>query len=128
MIRWRWPLAVAASEIFLGGLWLLIRPESLFLLLHIEPRDFSLWRAIGFLEVSQGFCTFFCSWKPVEYRGLALVPLLGRTLGAALWLWVSQVDWLPIPSFALIGLIVHQILWIPLLAAYLLSPLFRSER
>jgi hypothetical protein len=91
------------------------------------PRDAGLWQLLALLWLAQAAFLVLAAWRPRTFGGLAVVPLIGHTLGAALWLWaLGTIPTFPdnrIPFSApgvLAALAAHDAVWLALLAAFLL--------
>jgi hypothetical protein len=109
-------LALVALESLLSGCWLVFAPEELFRLLQTEPRDLILWRGLGLLLLTHIPCLALAAWRPRAWRHLALVPLLGRALLAALWTWLLHSDRVALPIPVLDALLALALVWLPGLA------------
>jgi hypothetical protein len=92
------------------------------------PRDAGLWHLLALLSLAQAGFLALAAWRPRSFGGLAVVPLIGHALGAALWLWALGVtytfpeDRMPFPDRGpLWALALHDLVWVPLLLACLFS-------
>jgi hypothetical protein len=109
---WAWQLMVKSGD----------PPE------HIPaPRDAGLWQLLAFLTLAQSGFLALAAWRPRTLGGLAVVPLIGHALGAALWLWALGTistfpdNRIPFPSPGILAaLAVHDQVWLVLLVAFLL--------
>jgi hypothetical protein len=120
----RWLLVLAALDSLLAGAWAVAWPAdragSLFALLNVEPpRDAFLWRGLGGLLLTHVVCLALAAWRPARWGGLALVPLIGRALQCGVWLWLRNTDRVHLPAGVLDGLLVHDVIWLPILAGFL---------
>jgi hypothetical protein len=115
-------LVVAALDSLLAGVWALAYPAGLFALLGMTPpRDAFLWQVLGGLSLAHALCLALAAWRPGDYAGLVLVPLIGRALQCGLWLWLLGTDRVLLPAGPLTGLLVHDAVWLPLFAAFLFA-------
>jgi hypothetical protein len=147
---WRWVLLLAAFDAAGWGLVEGIRPALLFDRLGVAPRhdtwawqllvkrgdppegipaprDAGLGQLLALLSLAQAGFLALAGWRPRTLGGLAVVPLIGRALGSALWLWaLGAASTFPdnrIPFSApgvLLALTVHDAVWLVLLTAFLL--------
>ncbi len=115
-------LALVAVDSLLTGLWLVVVPTGLFQLLEIPPRDLILAQGLGLLFLAHVSCLVLAAGRPADYRGLALVPLLGRALLAGMWTWLLLSDRITPYRPALYGLLVQALVWLPGLAWTLRGP------
>jgi hypothetical protein len=114
-------LLAAVDSVLLGG-WAVLRPDGLFTLLGLpRPRDLVVWRALGLLILTHGPFLVLAALRPVRCRGLLLVPLTGRALLAGVWCWGLASDRVPVHGPVLVGLLVHDLVWLPGFLAALLA-------
>jgi hypothetical protein len=154
---WRLLLLLAALDALAWGLFWGARPGELFPRLGMEPRndawaweffvprdppppdepprrnipaprDAALWHMLAFVWVAQAGFLALAAWRPRTLGGLAVVPLIGHALGAALWLWALATTYtfppgrVPFPQRGpLLALAAHDLVWLPLLLAFLLA-------
>jgi hypothetical protein len=139
---WRGVLLLAALDAAALGLIGGVRPALLFERLGVEPRhdtwawqllvprgdspgeipaprDAGLWQLLAFLSLAQAGFLALAGWRPRTFGGLAVAPLIGHALGAALWLWaLGTISTFPenrVPFHApgvLIALAVHDAVWL----------------
>jgi hypothetical protein len=87
-----------------------------------------LWQLLGLLTIMQGvFLVAVVGW-PESLGALVLVPLTGRLLAVCTWLWLLGTDRVHLPAAALLVLLIHDGLWIPLFAWFLAAWLAFSSR
>jgi hypothetical protein len=115
-------LALVAVDSLLTGLWLVFVPAGLFHLLKIPPSDVVLSQGLGLLFLAHVSCLVLAAGRPANYRALALVPLLGRALLAALWTWLLLSERVTPYRPALYGLLALALVWLPGLAWTLRGP------
>jgi hypothetical protein len=107
---WRGVLLLAALDAAGWGLVGGVRPALLFDQLGVAPRngtcawqllvpradppdgipapsDAGLWQLHAFLWLAQAGFLALAAWRPRTLGRLAVAPLVGHALGAALWLW-----------------------------------------
>jgi hypothetical protein len=115
------PLLLAATlDSLLMGLWAVVYPAGLFALLGLSPpRDAFLWQVLGGLLLTHTLCLALAVWRPGVYAGLVLAPLSGRALACGLWLGFLGTDRVLVPAELLVGLLVHDAVWLPLFVAFL---------
>ncbi len=140
---WRALLALAALDSVVAGVWVLARPGDLLNLLQCPAsgdREL-LGRALGFLFLTHAPCLLLAAFRS-RFAALTLLPLFGRLLssgfwlwllaagaktvgadpalhgGAAVWPWLTGADGAGV-RVALLGLLAHDVIWPPLLAAFL---------
>jgi hypothetical protein len=148
---WRCVLLLAALDAAAWGMVGSARPALLFERLGVEPRhdswawqllvkrgdpperipaprDAGLWQLLAFLSLAQAGFLALAAWRPRALGGLAVVPLIGHALGAALWLWALGAHATfpdnrnPFSAPAVLaGLAVHHAVWLVLLTAFLLA-------
>lgn len=107
MTLFRAILFLTALDSLLLGLWALTRPADLFALLQMAPpRDARLWPLIGALTLAHAPCLLLALARPGRNAGLILLPLIGRALLAAVWLWLLAARQGAAP--ALQGLALHD--------------------
>ncbi len=138
-------LLVAALDSLLLGLWAVARPADLFRLLGVAlPENpvslwsvnlgvlsrqamfapgvhdaYLLWQLLGVLTLGHCALLLWAAARPGERAGLALVPLLGRSLQAGLWLWLLGTDRVRLPAGPLTFLLAQDLLIVALLAGLL---------
>ena len=148
---WRCVLVLAALDALACGLLWGIRPGDLFERLAMKeprndtwawqlrvprgdppdfipaPRDAGLWHLLAFFWLAHAVFLALAAWRPRSLGGLAVVPLIGHALGAALWLWALGAAYTFAPErfpFAargpLLALAAHNAVWLPPLLAFLL--------
>jgi hypothetical protein len=119
-------LLLAALDSLALGLWAVLRPQDLFALLLMPLSDAAhdrllLWRALGLLALAHAGLLAILVWRPEMDGPLVLVPLIGRALGAGLWLWVARAERLDLPSLTRpLLLAAHDAVWLPVFAGFLL--------
>jgi hypothetical protein len=117
---WRFFLYLAGLDSLLAGAWAVVRPGDLFALLgQTPPRDAFLWQVLGGISLGHAACLLLAARRPGEYSGLVLIPLVGRVLGSGIWLWLLGTDRVVLPSYPLMGLLIHDAIWVPGFAAFL---------
>jgi hypothetical protein len=114
-------LLLAAGDSLAEGIWAVAWPAGLFDLLGTAPPQILLWRTLGVFLLAQVPCLVFAAVRPLEYRSLILVPLIGRTLLAGVWLWLLGTDRISLPRTPLFILLAHDAVWLPGFAACLLA-------
>src|SRR5207247_1631163 len=92
-----------------------------------SPRDAGLWQLLAECSLAHAGFLALAAWRPRSLGGLALVPLIGHTLGTLLWLWaLGTTCTFPEERVAfpnrdpLLALLVHDAVGLPLLLAFLL--------
>jgi hypothetical protein len=150
---WQVLLLLVALDTLACGLWAVLRPRDLIAFLGVPPRndayawqllrpsgpsekatrtpippprDAGLWHLLGLLTLGNAGLLAIAAVKPAWYGSLVVVPLLGRGLGAALWLWALGTTYtfaparVPFPErLPLVYLAVHEAAGLVLLAAFL---------
>jgi len=134
--------AAAALDCFGIGLWAVAQPRGVFELLQLpalpEPQDVSnplkpprdrlfLWQLLGQLSLVHGALLIALLYRPREYGGLVAVPLIGRTLQTGLWLWLLGSERVTPRVEPLIGLAVHDTIWLLVFAGFLVVWWRRSD-
>jgi hypothetical protein len=155
---WRVLLAVAALDAFALGLFGVAHPGWPFENLGMEerhdswawqllvprgdppdgiptPRDAGLWQLLALLSLAHAGFLALAAWRPRSLGGLAVVPLIGHALGAALWLWALATTYtfpqgrVPFPHREPLWLLAaHDAVWLPPLLAFLLVWRRRAAR
>jgi hypothetical protein len=120
-----WPriclLLLAALDSLATGGVALLRPGDLFFWLQLPATTdrMLLCRVLGALMLTHVPCLTPAALRPVSWSGLIYVPLLGRALLAAIWLWLLNADRVHPSRPALSWLLVHDAVWLPIFAAFL---------
>ena len=118
---WQVLLLLAALDAAVSGAWAALRPGDLFALLRLPPTGdgLLLCRLLGLLYLTHAVFLPLAAFVP-GCGGLALAPLLGRLLACGAWLWLlGSAGRVPASAGALLGLLAHDAVWPPLLAAFL---------
>ncbi len=94
----------------------LASPSILFHFLQIAPNDdgLLLCRLLGFLYLVQAFFLVQVVRQPAIYGGLTLAPLIGRTLSCGVWLWLLGSTRTTADHAALLALLAHDAVWLPI--------------
>ncbi len=155
---WRGLLLLAALDALAWGLVWVLQPGELCQRLGMEarhdawawqlrvprddppsgipaPRDApGLWQLLAGLSLVEAAFLALAAWRPRSLGGLAVAPLIGHLLGAALWLWALGTtatfppERIPFPDrnvlWALAG---HDAVWVPILVAFLLARWRRAK-
>src|SRR5439155_2411269 len=84
------------------------------------PRDAGLWHLLALLSLAHAAFLGLAAWRPRSLGGLAVVPLIGHALGAALWLWALGTTYTFPPQRVpflgrqpLLVLAAHDAVWLP---------------
>jgi hypothetical protein len=150
---WRYVLLLAALDALACGLLWGLRPADLFERLPMKeprndawawqlrvprgdppdsipaPRDAGLWHLLALFWLAHAAFLALAAWRPRSLGGLAVVPLIGHALGAALWLWAlgaaytfppERVPFADAARRPLMALAAHDAAWLPPLLAFLL--------
>jgi hypothetical protein len=121
-LLWRTLFLLAAADCCVWAVGTRFWPGQFFALLHApdvpegQPQDrLVLLQVLGLLALAHALVLVILSCWPEELGPLALVPLTGRLIGAAVWLWLLGSDRFDVPDKAtpLLGLIVHEAVWVP---------------
>jgi hypothetical protein len=117
-----------ALDSLLAALAVLFRAEVLLSWLGLPetakaaPHDRELLlRLLGVLALVHGVVSVILLTWPEELGPLALVPLLGRLIGTALWLWVWATPRLHLPPGPPLLLALHDVVWVPGLVWFLFA-------
>jgi hypothetical protein len=142
---WRGILLAASVDAVIFGIWS-TDPARLFAYLGMEPRhdtrawqlpvprseipaprDAGLWHLLALFSYAHVALLALATWRPRSLGGLAVVPLIGHAIGAALWLWALGTTYdfsgerLPFPHRRpLAVLTVHDAVLVAMLLAFLL--------
>jgi hypothetical protein len=128
MILYRGLVLLAALDSTLLGLWALTRPGGLFSLLQLSwPQDGIVWPLVGGLSLAHAVCLLLIVYRPRHYAGLAVVPLIGRSLLAGVWLWLLAARRAPGAQTVLIGLAAHDFVMAVLCGGFLAPGWQRSR-
>ncbi len=122
--RWlRLLLILAALDCLLAGTWAILRPDDLFtrLNLPVTMDGRLLCRALGALTLGYVPCLVPAALWPRRWGGLVVVPLLGRTLLAGVWLWLLHADRVHPSPESLHWLLIHDAVWLPVFALFLVG-------
>ena len=119
---------LAAIDSVVVGTWAVLCPTDLLPPVEVQPPDeprkprddIFLWRATGALAIAQAVILGMLVWRPESFGPLAIVPLLGRCLTTAVWLWLLGSDRDTVGDGLLTVLAIHDAGWIPLFASFLL--------
>ncbi len=121
-------LAALDHTAFAVGVWL--RPGDVFAFLHLpeiapgQPQDrLVLLQALGLLALAHATVLVILVCWPERLGPLALVALVGRLLGAAVWLWALAADRFDVPdkAYPLTVLALHEAVWVAALAGFLFA-------
>src|SRR5262249_5689498 len=102
------------------------RPDRLFRFLtaaHEPPGAdvLTMWQLLGALAVVQAGFALLLVVHPDRAGGLAAARLLGRLLGAGVWLGAWGGDRLALPARPVLLLAAHEAVWVPGLVWFLLA-------
>jgi hypothetical protein len=119
---------VMAVDSLLAALVMLYRAEGLLSWLGLPetakeaPHDREmLLMVLGWLALAHCVVLGMLGKWPEELGPLAAVPLLGRLMGAALWLWVWATPRLHLAPEPVLWLAVHDAIWVPGLVGFLFA-------
>ncbi len=125
-------LLLAAADSFAAGAWAVLRPDALFALLNMTPPASGdalfLWQALGVLLQCQGLCLVAAAWRPAARGGLVVVPLAGRLLLCAVWLWLLGASRVSLATTPLLGLLLHDAAWLPVFLGFLWARRRQDDR
>lgn len=117
---------LAAGDALVSGVLAVLRPGDLFAFVHAGPgepsKDFLLLvPLLGLLALAQAGVCLVIAWRPREFGSLVLLPLTAHWLGMSVWLWylaagTPQGPWMT----SVVGLAVHDAVWVPAFAWFLL--------
>jgi hypothetical protein len=115
-------LLLAALDSAAMGAVALISPSLLFHFLHIPSNNdgLLLCRLLGVLFLAHGPFLFLAARQPRLYGGLTLAPLFGRILCCGVWLWLLGSTRTTADHAAIFALLIHDAVWLPLFACFLL--------
>ena len=113
-------LAAALDSAVMGAL-ALIYPSILFhfLLIPANNDGLLLCRLLGVLFLAHGPFLFLAARQPRVYGGLTLAPLFGRMLSCGVWLWLLGSGRTPADHAALLVLLAHDAVWLPIFVDFL---------
>jgi hypothetical protein len=116
-------LLLAALDSAAMGAVALIYPSLLFHFLQIPSNNdgLLLCRLLGVLFLAHGPFLFLAARQPAVYGGLTLAPLFGRMLSCGVWLWLLVSERTHADHAALLVLLVHDAVWLPIFAGFLLG-------
>jgi len=116
-------LLLAALDSAATGALALIYPSILFRFLQIPPSadGLLLCRLLGLLFLAHAPFLLLAAHRPHIYGGLTLAPLFGRMLSCGVWLWLLGSGRTPADHAALLVLLVHDAVWLPVFAGFLLA-------
>ncbi len=123
MRLWRGLILLAALDSAVVGVWAVARPADLFTLFQQPPNDdcLLLGHLLGVLYVCHALFLVLAAWRPAAFGSLVLVPLLGRLGLFGVWLWLLASGRMPTASNALLALLAHDAVWLPVFAGFLWS-------
>jgi hypothetical protein len=136
--RWLYRVlfALATVDSLVIGLWAVARPADLLGFLNVPDLTAAanhdrllLWRVLGLLGLCHALFLGIVVWRLEEAATLVLVPLVGRLLGVAVWLWALASERSRLPQTPLLLLALHDALWTPAFFWFLVAWLLqrRSE-
>ena len=113
---------LAALDSLATGIGAVLFADKLFAWLQLPPtRDgVLLCLTLGALTLTHAPCLILAALRPRTWGGLVVVPLVGRALLAAAWLWLLNAERVRPSPDALRWLLVHDAVWLPLFVVFLL--------
>ncbi len=114
-------LLFAALDSAAMGALALIYPSILFHFLQIAGNADALLlcRLLGVLFLAHAAILILAVRQPRVYGGLTLAPLLGRMLSCGVWLWLLGSTRATADHGALLILLAHDAVWLPIFAGFL---------
>jgi hypothetical protein len=114
-------LLLAALDSAVMGALALIVPSVLFHFLQVSTDDdgLLLCRLLGFLFLAHVPFLLLAACQPRVYGGLTLAPLFGRMLSCGVWLWLLGSTRTNADHAALLVLLVHDAVWLPMFIGFL---------
>jgi hypothetical protein len=122
-------LLLAALDSAAMGAVALISPSLLFHFLQIPSNNdgLLLCRLLGVLFLAHGPFLFLAARQPRVYGGLTLAPLFGRILSCGVWLWLLGSERTTADHTALLILLIHDAVWLPIFLGFLWNRLQRER-
>jgi hypothetical protein len=114
-------LFFAALDSAAMGALALIYPAVLFHFLRFPANDDGLFlcRLLGVLFLAHAPFLVLAAYRPRVYGGLTLGPLFGRMLSCGVWLWLLGSGRTPADHAALLALLAHDAVWLPIFVGFL---------
>ena len=114
-------LILGALDSAAMGLVALLYPSMLFRFLQIPSNSDALFlcRLLGVLFIGHAPFLILAARQPGVYGGLTLAPLIGRVLSCGVWLWLLGSTRTTADHAALLVLLAHDAVWLPIFAGCL---------
>lgn len=116
-------LVVAALDSAATGALALVYPSLLFYFLQISTNadGLLLCRLLGLVYLAHAPFLILAVRQPGVYGGLPLAPFIGRMLSCGVWLWLLGSERTTANHAALLVLLVHDGVWLPIFIHWLLG-------